>query len=385
MAARLTTFRDLIESLVDGSGGIALDQNHTKLKRAVNEATRDLFNIHKWKYALREHTVQLLASQGTSTVTYTHSSRALDIAAGTWPAMAHPQNWRVLISGNVYQVYARTSSTQLTLDPVLNPGADIAAGAEYVVFDNTYDLPDDFGGAHGFYASGTMLSFYLEPHEWKWWESHGGTSATPFYWTIMASPQTRGKWALRLLGYPSEAKPIFMLYRQQATDLKWAGTETAATVGSVSTTSGSATITGTSTTFDSSMEGRVIRIGASSGSVIPTNNDGLTPYSEELRIKTVSSATSAIAFTAASQSLTTSKYCISDLVDIAPPMLNALIAGTAWKLEGDRKLRAEKEQEYYREVRRAMEADSHQLDLKGAWGGPLNGWLFYELILNPPN
>lgn len=385
MAARITTFRDLVEHVVDMAGGVTYDQHSTQIKRAVNEAVRDLFNIHQWRYAIRQHSVPLNAGQSSSTITYTHSTRALDIAAGSWPTMTDAANWSVLIAGNVYRVQARTSSTSLTLHPVLNPGANIAAGTSYELFQNAYDLPDDFGGMHGFYMNGAMASCYLEPHEFEYFEANGGTSASPFYWTVMASLRTPGKWALRLLGYPSTAKPIFFLYRQQATDLKWVGFETAVTAGTVSVTSGSATITGSSTAFTTAMEGRIIRLGDASGSNIPTNNDGQYPYAEELRIKTVNSTTSATAYTNASQSLATCKYCISDLIDIVPPMINALIAGAVWKLQTkDAKERDAKHQMYQQEVRRAMESDRHQLD-RGVWGSDISGWVYRDMILNPPS
>ena len=70
------------------------------------------------------------------------NERQLTIAAGTWPTWA--ARGRVSISNATYAVENRVSTTILTLRPDQNPGADVAAGTAYNLYQQAYTLPVNF-------------------------------------------------------------------------------------------------------------------------------------------------------------------------------------------------------------------------------------------------
>lgn len=135
---------------------------------------------------------------------------------------------------------------------------------------------------------------------------------------------SEGKFAVRISGYPTSAIPLSFFYRQQPVEPKWAGVEANAIVGTVAT-AGTATVTGTTTAFVSSMEGCVLRVGDATN--VPTGDSGLYPFSEERRIRTVASTTSLTSTVAFSNTASGKKYIISSLIPLPLVCRNAYLAG----------------------------------------------------------
>jgi hypothetical protein len=136
-------------------------------------------------------------------------------------------------------------------------------------------------------------------------------------------------------------------------------------IGTVATTDGSATVTGTSTAFTTDHEGCVIRFALTGSLKIPTDIQGeidrnrMEPYSMQRLIKSRDSATALTLEEDADTTLSGSNYRISSLIDIEPgSMRNAFLRCCEARFAPqDRKGRDEREAAYERSLLLAMVAD----------------------------
>jgi hypothetical protein len=97
---------------------------------------------HEWSWLRPSTTLQLSLPYSTGTVTI--ASGVVTLASGTWPTWA--ANGSLQTSAGRHTIATRTSGTSITLD---DTSVDLAAGAEYTLYRDEYDLPDDFGRMHG--------------------------------------------------------------------------------------------------------------------------------------------------------------------------------------------------------------------------------------------
>lgn len=367
MAVPLLTYRDVIDHLLDFKHGAAQDVEHRTMKRAVRAAWRDLHSQSAWSYALREYQINLQAAYSTGTIEYDFTGganeRQVTLTTGTWPTWA--ASGRIKIASKIYEVDQRVSNSVITLDSVHCPQSDIASGTSYTLFQNTYAAPDDFGGMIGFHDEAVQSwgSSYIAPDEWSMYDRNHGNMGQPFYWTVLADPERPGGWMIATTGYPSSAKPLWFLYRRRMAEPTLSGLESKATsqsAGTVALTSGSATVTGTSTAFDSSMIGSVMRVSANASE--PTSSDGLNAFATEYVIRSVSSATSLTLKSAATETASGKGFVISSLLDIPPFMHNALLRGAEhqWALLAatEPTMVSIASSEYKRAVRRAKEDEA---------------------------
>lgn len=367
---RLTTFHDLTEHLLDylscGAGGAAAGGAELRVcKRAVLAAYREVAHSHQWAYYYQRGRLTTSAHYNTGTITFDFtggaSERLVTLASGTWPTWA--ASGTLLISGVRYEVSSRLSSTTLQLSVNSNPGEDVAAGTEYDLYKDTYTLPGDF------ITCGEMVNVsnpsslaYTDPSEWnKKFRIVQGPS-TPHYWTITNDPRYFGVLAIRFYPPPDDDYQIDFMYHRRPRDLLVELYDT----GTVSTTNGSTTLTGTGTTFTSSMVGCVIRFSTNSTDA-PTGPTGDNPATLERVITSYTSATSLTLDSDPGVSLSGVKYTISDPVDLQEGALLTYLLR-----ECERQLRIVKrmeptayEEQLYQQAKiAAMEADPRSTELR---------------------
>src|SRR5262245_1837785 len=127
-AIELTTYKDLIDHVVDFLGANPSGEAHRDARRAVLAGLRNLASAHRWFYYFSRGHLATAAPYSLGTVAYTHSTglypRLVTLTDGAWP------EWAALgtvVLGNIaYDVAARYSSTLLGLSAASNPGMDLA-------------------------------------------------------------------------------------------------------------------------------------------------------------------------------------------------------------------------------------------------------------------
>jgi len=314
---RLITFRDCVEHLLDYTGGGTDEINLRRARRAVLNAYREVSNARPWHYYFRLGKINTVASYSTGTVAYDHTGgsneRELTLTSGTWPDWAGLGT--VLVDNVPYDVAARVSATVLTLSVNNNPGADVAAGTSYQIFQDTYQLPGDFKSCGEMVNSTTAGTIpYIQPDEWPGLHRSLRAPAMPSHFTITSDPRYHGVLAVRFGPPPSSTWRYDFVYRRKPRDLV---TENYST-GTVTVNSASTTVTGTGTAWTTAMEGAVIRF-SGDGTNLPTSpagGPGGEPAVVERIITDVASATSLTIDAVPGQTLTAVKYLISDPIDI---------------------------------------------------------------------
>jgi len=171
-----TTFADILDHGVDYLGGNPSAQALRDVTRAALEAYRDLANAFNWSYLYtwsrimtnpafdgseNNCTVQYQLTSGTYPNQITLST-PIGSPAMVWPPWAGGGIIRLgttgmfpaytPVTGDVdtttsyvaYKVAEMKSSTVLTLDPVLSPPIDLPAGTPFILYCDTYVLPEDF-------------------------------------------------------------------------------------------------------------------------------------------------------------------------------------------------------------------------------------------------
>lgn len=324
----LLTFQDLIDRLVAYAGGGALDADHPDILAAAQDGYFEVIHGGDWGYLKGKGRVALNAAYQTGTIAFDLTGgayeRVLTLTGGTWPSWA--SYGTVKINELIYTVEDRKSSTELTLAATACPSADITAGTSYQIWQSQYDLPSTFRRLREVYIDGeTWRLAEIEPTEWLAYETMESTAGTPNYFSIFGSDDSAGRLSMHLAPYPDEAKVLVFMFERTARPLFYRGYETESRVGTVSGSAGSTTVTGSSTTFHSSMVGSMIRFSRNTAS-FPTGRYGINPFLEQAQIKAVNSATSLtltepLSYTHAALT----KYAISDYVDVAPFMQNAVL------------------------------------------------------------
>lgn len=361
MLTSLFTVQDAVMALADWSGTSTGDVMAVrKIRRAIDTAYRDITNCRAWSYYMQRGRLDTVASQSSSTITYTNSTRAVDLASGTWPSWA--AFGTIAISGVEYPVASAPSSTQLILSVNSNPGADVAAGASYVLWRDTYPCPVDFVGVGQIHnaSDGTVLS-YIEPNEWVAMRLAQSASSTPYYYTITNDPHYVGANALRLYPAPSSIYHYDYMYHRRPRPF----TVPQYTTGTI--TSSGTTVTGVGTVFTSSMVGCVIR-NSSTSTTAPTGLEGSNPYVEQRIISGYTSGTSLTVDQAFDATISSAaKFEISDPIDLdAGAMYSAFLRKCEMEL-GIQQRRQDTpalNQIYYMALQSALEADNRVLDRK---------------------
>lgn len=382
-APQLFSFRDLIDHAVDFLGGAPDEKNQRACRVAADGAYREMAYMRNWAYLYRDYYITLSAPYSTGTVAYTSSTRTLTLTGGTWPSWA--LYGHVVMDDVPYRVESRSSDTVLILESGAAPVANIAAGETYTIYRSIYTLPSNFKALYQ--ASGDSSRWdaaYIPLSEWSWLERHQVNSGSPVRWTVGPDPNLMASFAVYVHPYPDTAETFQIHYQAEPQQLKKTGYAT----GEFSTasitfaaTSGAAAVTGTGTAFDSTMIGATFRTNTSATQ--PDGVRGLNPWIEQKIITAVAGTTALTVDSNFSNSYTAKAFVISDPVDIAPHMLEALFRCIEYKLAVHRSMRdvSGKLAIYRQELLRAFEADDKYIGPRYRGSGALRpSWTFSDAL-----
>lgn len=344
------TYFDLVESLITGSFGGPQDAEQRDIRTAIHKAYAELTQIRDWAYYHVHGRVITDAPYGTGTVS--SSGSTVTLTGGTWPSWAGTGAY-LKVGEQIARVASRTSGSVIVLDSALGLKADVS-GVGYTLYRSLYPLPSDFRNLD-------------EPsNEYHWWSGMyvtpdqamklqrvNNTSGSPLHWTVIKDPASSG-WAIQLVGYPDKQETIDFTYRRTARPLRYSGHEPNSRAGTIARTGATVTLTG-ATTFDAGMAGSILRIGTTANHPGPI--ESLTPWVSESVITSVDSTTQIT--TAESGTVAGStKYLISDPIDVAPHMQQAMDSCCDYWLSRIRGRDVEKVfAMYQRDLRLAMEMD----------------------------
>lgn len=324
----LTTYHDTVEYLSDFSGNATIGTSIRDMKRAVRQAMQELAVVHDWTYYNTEYFLRTDAQQTSSTVTYDHTGgtyeRQLTLASGTWPSWAAQGKVLINSTNPPYDVATREDDTNLTLSVNSNPGSDVAAGTSYALYRPAYPLPTNFVkmASELVDVSNKYVIPFVSPRMWLNRISVYNDASDVYEYTIMGDPNYQNNLALWFSPPPSTSKEFAFVYQRSPREAKIYDENT----GTVTTSSGSASVTGSGTSFSSSHVGSVIRF-SSSTTNIPTGLEGEYPYEFERVITGVTDSTTLSIDSAAPSSLSGVKYRISDPIDVQEGVMrNAYLA-----------------------------------------------------------
>lgn len=365
----MQTYFDLVESLIVSSYGGPQDAEQRDIRTAVHRAYSELTTIRDWSWYHVHGRVVTDAPYGTGSVT--SSGTTVTLTGGTWPTWAGQGYLK--IGEQIARVASRTSGSVIELDASVSLKT-AASNASYILYRTVYPLPSDFRNMDEPSDEYNWWSgLYITPDQAMKLERVNNTSGTPLHWTIIKDPDANG-WAIKLMGYPTERETIDFTYRRSARPLRYSGHEAALRQGTISRT-GSA-VTGAGTAFADAMSGSVLRVGDTVNH--PGAIESLTPWVSEAVITGVTNATS---LTAGSGTIASStKYLITDPIDIAPHMEQAMDSACDYWLARIRNLKADDAYAMYsRDLRLAMEQDqlapisgrSRNVWHDGGWRSPL--------------
>lgn len=356
---QMTTWKDIIDHVVDWLGANPSAEAYRDARRASLSAMRDLATAHSWTVYYTRGRLDTVAPQNTGTIQYQHSTgsspRLVTLSDDTWPSWAAQGS--LVINSITYQVATRLSDTTITLTSSSNPGTDVAAGATYALYRDTYPLPIDCQSIDQMTLVNLVwLLAYEHPGTWIQRQQIYRGQATPRFYTLRGDPHYQGALAVSFFPAPDAVYHMDYIYKRLPRQLKF----DAVLAGKVTLTNGSASVTGTGTAWDSRMVGSVFRASADTQN-LPTNYAGAWPYRYERIVVDVVSATELTLDAVVDSTLTGVKYVISDPVDIEPgAMLTCLLRGSEFQTATSRtkKDREEARMAYERALLLAREADA---------------------------
>lgn len=318
MSTELFTFQDAVTAMDEFVQAHSISAPPSALRRYVHSAYRELGAAHDWSFLLVPGRIQLVAPKEDGTVAYDHADgatteRQLTLTDDTFPTDA--ANYSIRFDDIVCDIERYFSSTVVSLDVTMAPGADVAS-TTYSLWPRWYLLPSDFVSMGKTqeetltWALGDHVSME-EMHALTRYETESGNVR---YYSIGPAPDLYGRMALYVHPPSDAAETLDFLYRRRLRPLRYTGTATNDRAGTISMTSGSTTLTGTSTAFSSTHIGSIVR--TAGNSTFPTSIEGDNPWVEQRSIIAVASTTSATLDAAPTDSHTDSKYCISDPIDL---------------------------------------------------------------------
>lgn len=327
-APQLLTYRDAVDQAMAYVGHGIGSAAQADIYRAIHGALRELCDAHPWSFLFKHHRIYRYAPETTGTITYDHTGgtyeRELTLSGATWPSWA--EDAVVRIDGLIHHVEARKSSTVVTLDVNLNPGADVDAGTSFSIWPAYHALPHDFIAMsepwdESLWRFGTPVD-YSQFLSLQRYESHTGDVR---HYCIRGIDDLYGAQGLYLHPPTDSDETIDFIYRRAPRQLRYSGMDSSVdTAGTITVTAASTAVTGASTAFDDAMIGSVLRIGRSASNV-PTGLDGLYPFAEERVIVDVTSATVATLDANVATTRSGVKYCVSDPIDIDRAAYNAFM------------------------------------------------------------
>ena len=287
------------------------------IRGAIMNAYTTLTNAFDWTALTGNGRIHLKGTQTTGTIVYDHtggSSERLVTLSGTgaeFPTEA--ADYAIRFNGVVSDIERYVDSTHVTLDTVMNPGADVAS-TSYVLYPRWYALPADFVAMYDPAAEDWQIGTEVTMSHMMRLDRLAPSTGSIVHFAIGQRADTYGYKALYTWPAASSDATLDFIYYRRPRNLRHSGHESVDYTGTISVTSGSPTVTGTSTSFATSMNGAVIRFGTSS--VRPDWEYGDNPYKEQRSIRSVNSTTGITLDANASITHTNVRYRITDPIDL---------------------------------------------------------------------
>ncbi len=328
-------YSDALDHLSDFLGGSSADVAQRLTRRAVQNAYNRLMNETDWRFLYSHGRVNMVPPYSTGTIDFDLTGggtceRQLTLAGGTWPTWA--KYGRVRINNIIYDVEQRISGTVLQLAEPLAPAGDIAASTAYLIYRNTYPFASNFKRICEPSGEKVRRSSYISPEEFIWLERQRRQGGYPFRWTIMSSENRAGEYVIRVYGYPTIApsESLDFLYQRTMRPLVHTGADAVDYTGTISASVNTAAVTGSSTLFTANMVGSYMRFSLSTATV-PSGLGGLNPFSEQRKIRTVTSTTAIVLDAAVDNAYSATKFTVSDPLDIPQYMQQVFFRCLEWQ------------------------------------------------------
>lgn len=312
---------DAVEHVLDIYDLDNSTRNKRLARRAVLQAYRDLPNKRTWAYYYRHRIIKTNAAYSTGTIAYDHSGgsseRLVTLTSGTFPSWT--ARGKLVIGDVHYDVETNPSTTTLTLTANSNPGADVASGTAYELYQSAYTLPADFRKIGRLFDQSQnrqipiLSALEQQASEGSFYKN----TATPLFAAIKNDGDYYGNMSLVFTPPPDTAVTYDLMYEARPRELAIENYST----GTVSVSASSTTVTGLSTVFASTHVGAVIRF-SSDGTNLPTSLVGvrasnlLNPFYAQRIVQTVATTTSLTIDAALPGAVSAVKYVISDPIDI---------------------------------------------------------------------
>jgi hypothetical protein len=370
------TYFDLVESLIVSSYGGPQDAEQRDIRSAIHKAYNELTTIRDWGYYSVHGRIVTNPAYTTGTIGIT--SGAVTLTGGSFATAgvtaANAKHWTIRTGDRSYPLSAYSSATAVTLESAFS-GIDVASGSAYTLFRTIYPLPADFKNMDEPSDEFNWWSgLYVTPDEAMKIERVSNSSGDPYHWTLIKDPHS-SSWAIKLVGWPTAKETIDFTYRRTARPIRYSGHEAALRQGTISRST--TAVTGTGTAFSAAMVGSILRVGDTTNSPGPI--ESITPWVSEGKITAVGSSTGLTTEDSGTIAGST-KYLITDPIDVAPHMQSALESCCDYWLARTRGQGEDKAfQMYQRDLRLAMEQDqlaplsgrSREIYHDGGWRTPL--------------
>jgi hypothetical protein len=369
MRIEMVTWKDLVDHTIDYLGATPSAEARRDGRRATLEALRDLASAGEWTYYYDRFRLDIVGPYLTGTLSYDHTGgayeRLLTLVGGTWPSWAALGS--IVLDNIPYEVDRRIDDTRITLTENANPGADATPGA-WTLYRDTYPLPCAFQAVGTIILIAHMLLLVPEhPNSWLDRQRIYRGVAMPRLYCIRGDPNFLNTLAISFFPAPDNTYQTDMIYRRRPRPMNIEEY----TSGTVSSTQGSAVLTGSGTAWTSRLEGAVLRIGLDPKAAA-TGRVGANPPLLERQVVSVDSATQLTLDDVAEDSLAGAKYVISDPADVETgAMYSALLRGCEAQIAKARRMtdRAQAEGEYSKALIRAREADARRFGEERAGEG----------------
>jgi hypothetical protein len=363
MDIRLTTYKDLIDHCLDFLGANPDASATRDCRRAIQNGYRDLASRHHWIYYYTRGRLNTVAPYQAGTISYTHATRTVALTGGQFPTWAG--QGMLSIVNVVYEVATSPDASTLILTQQSNPGADVAPGQVYTLYQDTYPLPVDCQAIDRLILVNNAFSMWYEhPSAWLERQRIYRGPAVPRSYTIRGTPDYLGSLAISFFPPPDNHYDFDYIYQRRPRPLL----KDQVMAGAAGVVAGSLVVGGTGTAWDASLVGSVFRLGYDNQN-LPTGLAGSYPASYERIIVDVPDAQTLVVDAPFDQSLGPLKYLISDPVDMEElAMMTALERSVEFQLSMSRnkESRVQAMTAYKVALVEAMEADSRNFSMESS-------------------
>lgn len=337
--------QDVLEYLMNSTGGGAQEAEHRLLRAAAHHALRDVANARDWRWYETEAPLPdpepgvgdgsvkyIKVTNGGSG--YTTAPTVVFNNTGTGGSGATAT---AVVSGGVVTSVAVTAagSGYATAPSISFTGGGGANAAAYATDYKVYVLPADVKSVDSIVPPDrTVITEFIVPREWRRLESYTLPTPSPLYWTVVRCPTKPDRWQMMFAGNPTGidlTKTYYYTYRRQPQPLRYMGYEESCRDGSVSES------------------GLVRRYGTAAK--FPEGLSGINPYTAE---EIIGLANSLIGTPPAN-----AKTVVSDRLDLSSHMFTAVLSGAEmWMAKMQGKNVEGAAAVFARDMRLAMEADA---------------------------